>query len=96
MRFLNSILLSAALLAPVALTPVVLRADDRDRDRVYRDEKFHDEHHWNDHEGRAYRMWVRERHRRYVDFDRLRAEDQAAYWAWRHEHSDAILHIDIR
>jgi len=92
MRFLNSILLSAALLAPVALTPVLLRADDR----VYRDEKFHDEHHWNDHEDRAYRMWVKERHRKYVAFDRLRAEDQAAYWAWRHDHSDAILHIDIR
>lgn len=92
MRFLNSMLLSAALLAPVALVPVTLRADDR----VYKDEKFHDEHHWDAHEDRAYRMWVKEQHRKYVEFQRLRAEDQSAYWAWRHEHSDAVLHIDIR
>jgi hypothetical protein len=92
MRVLNTILLSAALLAPLGITPVTLRADDR----LYRDEKFHDEHRWDSHEDRAYRMWVKERHRRYEDFQRLRAEDQAAYWAWRHKHSDAVLHIDIR
>lgn len=92
MRFLNTLLLSAALLAPLALTPVTLRADDR----VYRDERHHDEHHWDAREDRAYHIWVKERRRKYEDFDRLRAEDQAAYWAWRHEHSDAVLHIDIR
>jgi hypothetical protein len=92
MRFMNTMLLSAALLAPLALTPVTLRADDR----VYRDERFHAEHHWDSHEDRAYRIWVKEQHRKYRDFHRLKADDQAAYWGWRHGHSDAILHIDFR
>ena len=91
MRF-NTILLGVALMVPTVLAPVALRADDR----VYKDERFHDEHKWNSHEDRAYRMWVKENHRKYTDFQRLKAEDQASYWAWRHEHSDAILKIDIR
>ena len=92
MGFLNTILLGAALLGPVVVAPVALKADDR----VYKDEKFHDEHHWDAHEDRAYRIWVKENHRKYNDFARLKAEDQANYWAWRHEHSDAILKINIR
>jgi hypothetical protein len=91
-RLLNAALLGAALLAPIALTPTALRADDR----KYHDEKFNDDHQWNDHETRAYRIWVKENHRKYTDFAKLRAEDQQAYWAWRHEHSDAVLKIDIR
>lgn len=88
--------LSTALLGTLMLTPSILRADHDDHARVYQDRDHHDEHHWDKHEDRAYRMWVKENHRRYRDFNRLRAEDQAAYWNWRHEHSDAILHIDIR
>jgi len=91
-RFLKTALLGAALLAPIALTPTVLRADDR----KYHDEKNNDDHVWNAHEDRAYRIWVKDNHRKYVDFAKLRAEDQQSYWAWRHEHSDALLKIDIR
>ena len=60
------------------------------------DERNNDDHTWNNREDNAYRIWVRENHRKYVEFDKLRAEDQQAYWAWRHEHSDALLKIDIR
>lgn len=97
-RFWSTAVLGVALLTPVFIAPATLRADDhdRDRDRVYQDRDHHDEHHWDRHEDRAYRMWLHEQHRRYRDFARLRAQDQAAYWAWRHEHSDAVLHIDIR
>jgi hypothetical protein len=94
-RFLHTALLSAALLAPVAITPTALRAEDH-RDRTYHDRDHNDDHHWDRHEDRAYRMWVKENHRRYRDFDRLREEDRQAYWGWRHEHSDAVLRIDIR
>jgi len=73
-----------------------LRADDRDHDRVYRDRDHNDEHHWNDHEDRAYRIWVKENHRKYRNFEQLREDDQRNYWRWRHEHSDAVLKIDIR
>ncbi len=97
-RFMQAALLGAALIAPLALAPTSLKADD-DRDRkarTYHDAKHNDDHEWNDHEDRAYRMWAKENHRKYVDFAKLRAEDQESYWAWRHEHSDAVLHIDIR
>src|SRR5690348_6333721 len=100
-RFWNVGLLSAALLGTLALTPAILRADhdhdDHDRDhRVYHDREHNDDHHWDAHEDRAYRIWAREQHRRHENFERMREEDQAAYWRWRHEHSDAVLHIDIR
>jgi len=91
-RFWNALLVSAMIATPLAMTPTALRADDR----RYHDQRHNDDHTWNDHEDKAYRIWVRENHRKYVDFDRLRAEDQQAYWAWRHEHSDALLKIDIR
>jgi len=86
-RFLNAALLSAALITPLALAPTALRADDR----VYHDAEHNDDHHWDTHEDRAYRVWVKENHRKYRDFARLKVEDQRAYWGWRHEHSDAVL-----
>ena len=93
-RFLLSTIFSAALAGPLVVAPAAVLADDHDR--VYRDRDHNDEHHWDNHEDRAYRMWVKENHRKYRDFRRLRESDQAAYWRWRHEHSDAVLHIDIR
>jgi hypothetical protein len=92
-RFLNAALLSAAFVIPIALTPTVLQADDHDR--VYHDRDHNDDHHWDNHEDRAYRMYVKENHRKYRSFDRLHENDQQAYWAWRHEHSDAVLKINI-
>jgi hypothetical protein len=91
-RFWNAALLGAALVVPVALAPTALRADDR----VYHDRDHNDDHHWNSHEDRAYRMWVKENHRKYHDFNRLKEQDRQAYWGWRHDHSDAVLKIDIR
>jgi hypothetical protein len=90
-RFLNTALLSAALLLPVAITPISLFADDK----IYHDKQHNDDHHWNDHEDKAYRIWVKENHRKYSNFAKIKAEDQEAYWAWRHDHSDALLKIDI-
>lgn len=96
-HFVKTALLTAALIGPLAVAPATLWADHDhdDHDRVYHDRDHNDDHHWDAREDRAYRIWVRENHRRYENFERMRAEDQAAYWAWRHEHSDADLHIDI-
>jgi len=88
-RFWCSALLGAALIVPVAL-----RAQDHPRS--YHDKEHNDDHQWNDHENRAYRIYLKQNHRRYHDFARQREEDQQAYWGWRHEHSDAVLKIDIR
>jgi hypothetical protein len=90
-RFLHAALLSAALMAPMAITPTILQADDR----VYHDKDHNDDHHWDAHEDKAYRVYVKENHRKYRDFSKLQESDQQAYWGWRHEHSDALLKIDI-
>ncbi len=93
-RFLNAALLSAAMMIPVAIAPTVLAQDHKDR--TYHDKKYNDDHQWNNHEDRAYRMYVKENHHHYHDFNKLNENDQQAYWGWRHEHSDAVLKIDIR
>jgi Ni/Co efflux regulator RcnB len=95
-RFLNAALLCAALVVPMALAPSALRADDRDKARTYHDKQHNDDHEWNGHEDQAYRMWVKENHRKSNDFSKLKDKDQQSYWGWRHEHSDAVLKIEIR
>lgn len=92
-RFWNAALLGAALIIPVAIAPATLRADDKAR--TYHDKQHNDDHEWSSHEDKAYRIWVKENHRKYSDFAKLSEGDQQAYWGWRHEHSDALLKIDI-
>jgi hypothetical protein len=89
-RFLNAALLSITLLAPFTLS-----AADR-KPPTYHDAQHNDDHQWNTHEDRAYRMWAKENHRKYQTFSKLRENDQQSYWGWRHEHSDALLKINIR
>jgi hypothetical protein len=95
-RILNAIVLGTALMIPVAIAPTALRAEDQKEARVYHDKERNEDHQWNDHEDKAYRMWVKETHRKYNDFAKLKENDQQAYWAWRHDHSDAVLKIDVR
>ena len=92
-RFLSTVFLGAALTIPLAVAPISLRADDKVR--TFHDKERNEDHQWNDHEDRAYRMWVKENHRKYQDFAKLKEEDQKSYWGWRHDHSDAILKIDV-
>lgn len=95
-RFFNTSLLTAALLVPLAMTPTMLRADDHKDAPKYHDKQHNDDHEWNSHEDQAYRMYAKENHRKYSDFSKLNETDQQNYWGWRHEHSDALLKIDIR
>lgn len=94
-RFWNTALLSAAFIAPIALAPTALRADDQKANRTYHDKQHNDDHEWNNHEDQAYHMWAKENHRKPSEFAKLKDNDQQAYWGWRHEHSDALLKIDI-
>jgi len=41
-------------------------------------------------------VYVKDNHRKYRDFAKVNENDQQAYWDWRHEHSDALLKIDIK
>jgi hypothetical protein len=81
-RFMSTILLAAASLAPLAISGCAARV------RVY-DEYQSDYHYWNDHEDRAYRRWLAERHYEYREYARLNKEEQRDYWDWRHNHHDA-------
>ena len=95
-RFWNSAVLSAALIGSIALAPTALRADDhKDEGRRYHDKQHNDDHHWDNREDQAYRMWTKEKHRKVVEFSRIKQNDQQAYWRWRHDHSDAFLKIEI-
>jgi hypothetical protein len=91
-RFWSTALLSMALIAPISLTPTQMRADDH----RYHDKEGNDDHEWNQREDRAYRIWVKENHRKNVNFEKLKDEDRESYWRWRHQHSDAELKINIR
>jgi len=95
-RYLTAALFATALIIPITVTPPALQAANDHRVRTYHDREHNDDHQWNDHEDRAYRMWAKENHRKYRDFAKLKENDQQAYWAWRHNHSDAELKIDIR
>jgi hypothetical protein len=95
-RFWNTALLGCALMVPIALAPTVLRSEDHKAARTYHDKQHNDDHEWNNQEDQAYRVWVKENHRKSTDFAKLKDNDQQAYWGWRHEHSDAQLKIDIR
>jgi hypothetical protein len=95
-RFWNAALLCAALTVPIALAPTALFADDHSTARRYHDKQHNDDHEWNNHEDQAYRMYGKENHRKYREFSRLKDNDQQAYWGWRHDHSDALLKIEIR
>jgi hypothetical protein len=86
-------LLGALVLIPLTTMPNLVRAEEH---RTYHDRDHNDDHEWNEREHRAYRIWLKENHRKHRDFEKLREEDRQAYWGWRHEHSDAVLKIDVR
>ena len=92
--FWKTTLLGAALIVPVAIAPTAMRAEDQ-KARSYHDKQHNDEHQWNGQEDKAYRLYAKEKHRKYGDFAKLKENDQQAYWGWRHEHSDAVLKIEI-
>jgi hypothetical protein len=92
LRCWKSVLLTAAVIAPFSVAPVTLRAQEH----TYHDKEHNDDHQWNSHEDKAYRIWLKENHRKYSDFNRMKEEDQRSYWAWRHQHSDAELKINVR
>jgi hypothetical protein len=70
--------LAAAIAAPVFVTGCSARV------RVY-DPYYHDYHYWNG-EVVYYNQWEHDTHRDHVDYGHRNADDQKAYWDWRHSH----------
>jgi hypothetical protein len=92
-RFLSAGLLGAALTVSVAVAPIALSAEEHKT--VYHDKKNNDDHEWNNNENQAYKMYAKENHKKASTFSKLKEDDQQAYWAWRHDHSDTVLKINI-
>jgi hypothetical protein len=95
-RFWNAALLCAALTVPIAMAPTALLADDQKAAQKYHDKQNNDDHEWNKREDKAYRVYVKQNHHKYAEFSTLKEDDQQNYWNWRHQHSDALLKIDIK
>jgi hypothetical protein len=94
LSILTVLLAGAAIVAPVAMM-----ADDRDdhHEKRYYDKKGRDYHTWNDHEDRAYRIYLGEKHRGYREFGRINGDRRNEYFRWRHEHPDnVIFKVEIR
>jgi hypothetical protein len=94
--FWSIAVMSAALAVPIALAPGALLAEDQKSSRTYHDKQHNDEHAWNGQEDKAYGVYVKENHRKSGEFFKLNEGDQQNYWNWRHEHSDALLKIEIK
>jgi hypothetical protein len=91
-KSLITCLLGVALVGFTPTTPL-LRADDHKK--TWHDNERNEDHEWNDREDRAYRMYVKEHHRKYKDFGKLKEDERQEYWRWRHEHNDTVLKLDI-
>lgn len=48
-------------------------------------------HEWNKNEDRAYRMYLDQEHRDYMEFPKATTVQQTEYWKWRHNHPDKMI-----
>ncbi len=78
-RFLDTNLITASLMGPIVKVPMAPQLESPAR--VYEDA--------------AYRIWVRQSHRRFVRIDALAEPDRQAYRTWCHEHNDAVLTLNV-
>ncbi len=97
-RNVAALLLSTALISPIGALAMPKPQDDHERHeqeeharRMY-DQEHRDYHNWDSREDRVYRQWLAERNHDYVEYDRLRAEDQRDYWNWRHKQEKRERH----
>ncbi len=57
----------------------------------YYDPGYKEYHQWNTNEDRAYRMYLKEGNRDYVEFPKSTTTQQTEYWKWRHNHPDKMI-----
>src|SRR5258708_2736580 len=96
LQILCGLLLGVALVAPVAL-----KAQDEPRKSTttttttetkrYYDPVEKDYHIWTEKEDHAYRVYLMEKHRDYVEFPRVKVTEQREYFRWRHGHPDSVI-----
>ena len=86
-RYITSLFLAAALMAPVAIMAAPVPQDASVQVRVY-DRDHKDYHNWDDHENRAWGIFLTNNHRRNHEFAKANRREQREYWNWRHAHPD--------
>ena len=86
-----------AILAGIACTaPMAMKAEEH-HDKRYYDRDNKDYHTWDDHEDRAYRVYLGEQHHNYREFRKVKPDEQRNYFKWRHDHSDQVLFkVEVR
>jgi hypothetical protein len=91
-------MLSGALLGIALIAPVALRAADEKKTTTttttetrYFDPDEKDYHEWTTQEDRAYRFYLGEVHRDYVEFPKVKVTEQREYFKWRHGHPDSVI-----
>ncbi len=84
------LVVSGFLLGAAWLVPVAARAEDH-KDKTYYDREGKDRHAWNANEDKAYRSYLGEQHRDYVEFGKVKPAQQSEYFRWRHQHPDSTL-----
>ncbi len=86
-RYITSLFLAAALMAPVAIMAAPVPQEASVQVRVY-DRDHKDYHNWDDHENRAWGIFLTNNHKKNHEFARANRREQSNYWKWRHEHPD--------
>jgi hypothetical protein len=86
-RYITSLFLAAALAAPVAIMAAPVPQEAGVQVRVY-DRDHKDYHNWDDHENRAWGIYLTNNHKKNHEFARANRREQSNYWKWRHEHPD--------
>jgi hypothetical protein len=88
---MHRLLVLTMLFAGVAVVvPATMRAEEHHEKRYY-DRDGRDYHTWNDHEDRAYRIYLGEQHRDYREFAQVKAAQRREYFRWRHGHPDNVI-----
>ena len=90
-RILNGLLLGAALIAPAALFADDTKSTTTTTTTRYYDSDEKDYHQWTAGEDHAYRVYLGEQHRDYVEFPKVKETEQREYFKWRHGHPDSVI-----
>jgi hypothetical protein len=86
-RYISSMFLAAALSAPVAIMAAPTPQEAGVQVRVY-DRHHKDYHNWDDHENRAWGVFLTNNHREHHEYANANRREQDKYWNWRHAHPD--------
>jgi hypothetical protein len=86
-HMIASLFLAAAVAAPLSVMANPVPQEAGVQVRVY-DRNHKDYHNWDDHENRAWGVYLTENHKNHHDYARASKKEQGRYWDWRHSHPD--------